>query len=380
MNKPRQANTPINIAVNGSGTIGRAVIIEMLKRPTSQFNIVAVNDQLAIDQAAKVLEHIFHERFGEMWRVEPNAAQKALSFTSPQKETFEIPYFKADGTLPWKKVDAPIDIVMECSGAYRTRELLEQHQKAGARKVLLSARSSKEDDVDTTVVYGINEETITADTHLVSNSSCTTNAAAHVLKVIYDHYGFMTCDAVSIHVPLNRHHAYDHGANVEEGYDSVFGIANNAIPRECSLGSLAPRILGKEFNGRIMANTITVPIKGGSLMQMSFSLPKTEKTAQLARESINALFKDYAKSMPHDQVFRVFDREGCSARAKRTPYSAILDANLTDVLITDNAVALKVGVWHDTAWGFAPRMLDVAQEMFEAQERASFVPRAVQSL
>ncbi len=367
MNTHTQTDKPINVAVNGSGTIGRAVIIEMLRSLRVQFKITAINDKLPISEATLLLEHIFHERYGEEWDVRFNKAKDALLFTNPEGIKFELPYFEADGTLPWGRVEENIDIVLECSGAYRTRSRLDGHLQLGVKKVLLSAKSTDPDDVDKTVVFGINQGEIAREHSLVSNASCTTNAAAHVLRIVEDNFGFEHCFATSTHTPLNRHLGYDHGMSVElDGVDSIFGIANNVVTRKGSLHTLAPRILGQEFASRIMSKTVFAPFKGGSLMSMVFALSTSDKTENLKPEDIHQLFAAYAATMPHARVIRSFNRDTSSARAKRTPYSAIYDAQMTRISHGPRTTMLEINVWHDTAWGFAPRMLDVAQVMHEA--------------
>lgn len=268
MNVSTKSKKRANVVVNGSGTIGRGIIVEIIMSQEKGIDLVAVNDKMTIKEAAELLEHNFWRRCREHYQVDISDDRKKIIVYTPSGRKLSFQYFKYNGSLPWKKVEVPIDIVFESSGAYSTREQLQQHINEGAGSVLLSRRSKTKYDVDKTVVFGINQEVITKDDKIISAASCTTGAGIFLIKLMDQLVDFEFCQSLSCHVPLNRKSAYDDGPGRSMGYASHFGVKGNIVPTECSLEYMAPRVLGEKFNGRFSSSTICIPTVGGSYMRV----------------------------------------------------------------------------------------------------------------
>ena len=353
----------IKVAVNGSGTIGRAMIVEIIMTPSNCIDLVAVNDKMPIEEAVELLEHNFWSRCRERYAVGTSDNKKEILVATPDGRNLRFLYFEYTGELPWSKVEAPIDIVIECSGVYSTREQLQQHIDEGARSVLLSRRSKTAHDVDKTVVFGINHHDIQKDDKIISAATCTTGASIFLIKMMDQLVNFEFCHTLSVHVPLNRKTNYDDGPGRSIGYTSHFGVKGNVIPTECSVELMVPRVLGGRFAGRISSSMICVPTVGGSYMQMTFFAKNNKKNKLIDAEFLNKKLEEYIKTLPHDQIVSVSHRDMASAVVDCKPYSCIVDASRTLVLKGKRNTKYTFEIWHDTAWGYASRLLDIAKVM-----------------
>lgn len=278
----------INVAINGSGTIGRAIIVEIIMNPSKNINIVAVNDKMPIEEASELLEHNFWKRCRQHYTVKISDDRRGLIVEPPNGKQLHFLYFEYTGLLPWDKVKEKIDIVFESSGAYSTRKELYEHIKHGVGNVLLTRRSKTAHDVDKTIVFGINHNDITKNDKIVSAASCTTSASIYLIQLMNQLVNFELCQTLSCHVPLNRKTNYDDGPGKSIGYASHFGVKSNVIPTECSIEYMVPRVMGNQFSGRISSSTICVPIDGGSYMQLTFYASNREENQTI---DVNTLHK-----------------------------------------------------------------------------------------
>jgi len=353
----------INVAVNGSGTIGRAVIVEIIMTPSKGINLVAVNDKMPINEAADLLEHNFWRRCREHYAVDISKDKKEILVTTPDGRVLNFFYFEYNGKLPWSKVKTPIDIVFESSGAYSTREQLQKHIDEGGRGVLLTRRSITGHDVDKTVVFGINHDDITKDDKIISAASCTTGASIFLIQLMDKLVNFELCQTLSVHVPLNRKTNYDDGPGRSVGYASHFGVKGNVIPTECSIEFMVPRVLGDRFTGRITSSTVCVPTVGGSYMQMTFFAQNAENNKLIDADFLTKKLNAYIKTLPHDQIVSVSNGDMASAVVDCKPHSSIIDSTRIRVLKREKNTKFTFEIWHDSAWGYTSRLLDLAEVM-----------------
>jgi glyceraldehyde-3-phosphate dehydrogenase/erythrose-4-phosphate dehydrogenase len=214
----------INVVVNGSGTIGRAIIVEIIMNPSKGINLIAVNDKMPIEEASELLEHNFWKRCRQDYTVNISNDKKKIFIKTPSGQEFSFLYFEYNGILPWNKIDTKIDIVFESSGAYSTREELQEHINHGVGSVLLSRRSKTAYDVDKTIVFGINHNDITKNDKIISAASCTTSASIYLINFMDKMIDFELCQTLSCHVPLNRKTNYDDGPGRSIRYASHFGV------------------------------------------------------------------------------------------------------------------------------------------------------------
>jgi glyceraldehyde-3-phosphate dehydrogenase type I len=240
---------------------------------------------------------------------------------------------------------------MECSGAFSDRANAEQHLKSGAGRVLFSQPA--ESDVDATVVYGINHETLSASASIVSNASCTTNCIVPVLKVLDDSFGLQSGVITTIHSAMNDQPVIDgyHNSDLRRTRSAMQSI----IPVNTELARGIERIL-PNLSGLLEAQAIRVPTVNVSAMDLTVTLAQT-----VTAEQVNNALREYSEQLPAN-VLGVSDELLASCDYNHDPRSAVVDSNQTRVA-PNNLV--KLLVWFDNEWAYANRMLDVAQFMSE---------------
>jgi len=325
----------MRVAINGYGRIGFCILRTLFENNRSQdFDIVAINDLSGAEISAHFTRYdSTHGRFNREVSVEGDQMiidGQVITVTSerdPKK-------------LPWKTLD--VDLVFECTGRFTTREQAMQHIEAGAKKVLISAPGK---DVDATIVYGVNHQTLTAGDLIVSNASCTTNCIAPVAKILND--------AIGIESGLiNTIHAYTKDQLLLDGNHGDLrrarAAAHSIIPTKTGAAVAVGAVL-PELKGRLDGFAMRVPTLNVSVVDLTF-IPSRETTV----EAINQLMVDAASDILHvnHEPLVSCDFNHCAA-------SAIFDVTQTKML--GNLV--KVIAWYDNEWGFANRMLDTAHYM-----------------
>ena len=235
--------------------------------------------------------------------------------------------------------------------AFSDRANAEQHLKSGAHRVLFSQPA--ESDVDATVVYGINHETLSASASIVSNASCTTNCIVPVLKVLDDSFGLQSGVITTIHSAMNDQPVIDgyHNSDLRRTRSAMQSI----IPVNTELARGIERIL-PNLSGLLEAQAIRVPTVNVSAMDLTVTLAQT-----VTAEQVNKALREYSQQLP-DNVLGVSDELLASCDYNHDPRSAVVDSNQTRVA-PNNLV--KLLVWFDNEWAYANRMLDVAQFMSE---------------
>lgn len=326
----------IRIAINGYGRIGRCVLRSIFEyQRCHDFNIVAINDLSGIKTTAHLTRYdSTHGRFGHDVRVEGNhliVDDHAIVITGERDPK----------ALPWKELD--IDLVFECTGRFTEREAAMQHIAAGAKKVLISAPGKQ---VDATIVYGVNHNTLNADDIVVSNASCTTNCLAPVVKPLHEAIGIE-------HGLLNTIHAYTKDQMLLDGNHSDLHRARSAtqsiIPTKTG-AALAVGLVLPELAGKLDGFAMRVPTLNVSVIDLTFIASRSTSV-----DEINKIMRQSANDILH-----INDEPLVSCDFNHYPASAVFDTTQTKVM-HDNLV--KVIAWYDNEWAFSNRMLDTAQYM-----------------
>ena len=247
--------------------------------------------------------------------------------------------------LPWAETE--IDLVMECSGSFTDRQTAEQHLKAGAKKVLFSQPA--EADVDATLVYGVNHESLRKDAKIISNASCTTNCVVPVLKVLDDAFSLEAGTITTIHSAMNDQPVIDsyHGNDLRKTRSAMQSIT----PVDTGLAKGISRIL-PDLADCLTARAIRVPTLNVSAMDISVSVKQNTDG-----DSVNDVLRAASKNnLPN--ILSVSEKPLVSCDFNHDPRSAIVDLTQTSV---SGGHLVKVFVWFDNEWAYANRMLDIAQ-------------------
>ncbi|NUO20277.1 type I glyceraldehyde-3-phosphate dehydrogenase [bacterium] len=327
---------PIRIAINGFGRIGRLVFRGIYNDP--RFEVVAINDLTDAKTLAHLLKYDSTQgKFGEKVEVTATGLQVG-------KNHIEVTAEKDPKKLNW--ADNKTDIVVESTGAksFRDRAGIQQHIDAGAKKVLLTVPSK--DEIDATIVLGINEHTLKPEHKLVSNASCTTNCVAPMAKVLLDSFGIENAFMTTIH-------SYTNDQNILDAPHSDLRRARSAavsiIPTTTGAAKTVGKII-KELKGKIDGTSLRVPTPTGSITDL---VAVTSKPVTI--ESVNAAFKAAAEG-PMKGVLQYTEEELVSVDIIGNPHSCIFDAKSTMVM-GDRMV--KIFGWYDNEWGYSMRCVDL---------------------
>jgi len=329
----------VRVAINGFGRIGRITYRALLKKENVE--VVAFNDLTD----PKTLAHLFkydsvHGRFdgtvdvdGDKLVINGNAI-RVYSERNP-----------AD--LPWGDLD--VDIVVECTGIFRKREQMNWHIEAGAKKVLLSVPSAAADDVDKTIVLGVNDDILTADDKLVSNASCTTNCLSPIAKVLHDNFGIKSGLMNTIHSYTNDQIILDSPhKDLRRARSAAVSIIPTSTGAAKAIGLVIP-----ELDGVLHGLAMRVPTPDGSVVDLTCELEKVPTV-----EELNAAMKAAADG-PMKGILEYCTDPIVSIDIVGNTHSSIFDADLT--MVKGNIV--KVVSWYDNEAGYSNRLADMVEKM-----------------
>ena len=325
----------LKVGINGFGSIGRMVLRSVIENNRKDLEIVAINNRGNSEISSFLLKHdTIHGKLNAKIIHSENAIKINGKKISMIHET-EI------SKIDWKK--HRVDVVLECTGKFNTKEKSVQHIKSGAKKVLVSAPCKGAINI----IFGVNEKTLKNSDQVISAASCTTNCLAPVAKVINDNFGIETGFMTTIHSYTADQKLLD---NSHKDLRRARGAANSIIPTTTgatkSLGDIMP-----ELKGKVEGISIRVPTPNVSLVEFVFSSSKN-----LTVEKINNSFLKASKSKLKN-ILEINNDPLVSSDFNHNPNSAIVDTALTKVI--DNKMA-KVSAWYDNEWGFACRMCDLA--------------------
>ncbi len=330
------------VAINGFGRIGRAVTRIILQRK-GELELVAINDLAD----AKSLAHLFkYDTVMGKWAGSVEAKDGEIVIDG---KSIKILAERSPANLPWAAMG--VDIVVEATGIFRTKESPKggygDHLKAGAKKVILTVPAK--DDIDATVVLGVNDECITADTQCISNASCTTNCLAPVAKVLNDSFGIVKGLMTTIHAYTNDQNIAD---MIHSDLRRARAGAANVIPTTtgaaAAVGKVIPALKGK-LNGMAMR----VPVPDGSCVDLVVELEK-----EVTKEEVNAAIKAAAKGELKGILVYTEDPI-VSSDIVGDPASSIFDGLCTMAM----GKMVKIISWYDNEWGYSNRTVDIMEKV-----------------
>ncbi|MEQ8346114.1 MAG: type I glyceraldehyde-3-phosphate dehydrogenase [Roseitalea porphyridii] len=327
------------IAINGFGRIGRLVYRALMESGRSDLKVVAVNDLGPIETNAHLLRYdSVHGRFPGEVKVDGDrmdTGQGWVKVTAEPKLT----------QLPWKELG--VDIVLECTGRFASREQAAGHLEAGAKRVLVSAPAT---GADLTVVYGVNHEKLTAEHKVVSNASCTTNCLAPVAAVLNKAVGIERGFMTTVHAYTNDQVILD---TMHKDLQRGRSAAMSMIPTSTGAARAVALVL-PELKGKLDGTAVRVPTPNVSLVDLVF-VP----AAPTDVEAVNTALKTAADG-PLKGVLAYTGEPLVSIDLNHSPVSSTVDLNETQVV---DGGLVRVLSWYDNEWGFSNRMLDTAAHM-----------------
>ncbi|MCF7825820.1 MAG: type I glyceraldehyde-3-phosphate dehydrogenase [Candidatus Marinimicrobia bacterium] len=326
----------MRVAINGFGRIGRSVFRILDKR--KDINVVAINDLFDREALAYLLKYdTVMGGFGDpSVHIEGDILHTA-------NDTVKMISERNPADLPWKEMD--IDVVIEATGVFRTKESLTNHLTAGAKRVILTVPSK--DEVDYTVVLGVNEDGLKPEHKIVSNASCTTNCLAPMAKVLNDAFGIVEGVMTTTHAYTNDQRLAD---VPHSDWRRSRAAAENIIPTTTGAARAVGKVL-PELKGKLDGIAARVPVADGSVVDLI-----VEVNRNVTVEDINAAVLAASKTDRLKNVLQYSEEHLVSSDVIGNPYSSIYDAAYTRVV--GNRI-VKTLNWYDNEWGYSNRVVDL---------------------
>ena len=335
----------VRVAINGYGRIGRNILRAHYESNKSHdLQIVAINDLGPAETNAHLTRYdTAHGKF-------PGKVEVEGDHMVVNGDRIRVVAQRDPAQLPWK--DLGVDVVLECTGFFTTKEKASAHLKGGAKKVIISAPGGK--DVDGTVVYGVNHETLKGSQTVISNASCTTNCLAPLVKPLHDAIGVTNGLMTTIHAFTNDQVLTD---VFHEDLRRARSATQSMIPTKTGAAAAVGLVL-PELNGKLDGYAIRVPTINVSIVDLSFIAARDTTV-----EEVNEVMKKASESGPLKGILGFNKAPLVSIDFNHDPRSSIFDATLTKV----SGRLVKVSSWYDNEWGFSNRMLDVTMAWMAAK-------------
>jgi len=329
----------LKVAINGFGRIGRLTLRSMIENDRKGLEVVAINDLGPVETNAHLLQYdSVHGRF-------PVEVKTTADTIDAGRGPIKVFAERDPAKLPWKELG--VDIVFECTGIFASKEKASAHLTAGAKRVLVSAPA---DGADKTIVFKVNNDTLTKNDIVVSNGSCTTNCLAPVAKAINDAIGIERGYMTTIHSYTGDQPTLD---TMHKDLYRARAAAMSMIPTSTgaakALGLVIPALKGK-----LDGSSIRVPTPNVSVVDLVF----TPKRATSVDEINNAIIE--AANGPMKGVLGYTDKPLVSSDFLHDPHSSVFATKQTQIV--DGGIC-RILTWYDNEWGFSTRMSDVALEM-----------------
>jgi len=334
----------IKVAINGFGRIGRNVFRALYESgKQDKFEVVAVNDLGDANTNAHLLQYdTAHGRFSQPVTVEEDHFMVG-------KTRVRVLAERDPSQLPWSELG--VDVVLECTGFFASKEKASAHLTAGARKVIISAPGGK--DVDATVVYGVNHGVLKASDTVISNASCTTNCLAPLVKPLHDHIGVLGGLMTTIHAYTNDQVLTDvYHEDLRRARSATQSMILTKTGAAAAVGLVLP-----ELDGKLDGFAIRVPTINVSLVDLTFDAAR-----ETSVDEIHQIIRDASNSSLAG-ILEYNDKPLVSIDFNHCPASSIYDASMTRVV---NGTTVKVCSWYDNEWGFSNRMLDTCIALMAA--------------
>lgn len=330
------------LAINGYGRIGRCVLraLHEAKRNYPELSVVAINELADVQTMAHLTKYdSTHGRF-------PGQVSSADGKLIVDDAAISLFAEQDPGKLPWRQLG--IDVLLECSGGDTTRAFTTAHLHSGAKRILFSQPAQIE-DVDATIVFGVNETELQAEHQVVSAASCTTNGVVPVIQILQQAFGIEAGTITTIHSAMNDQPVID--AYHHTDLRKTRAAGQSIIPVDTELAKGIERIL-PELGGKFTAQAVRVPTVNVSAMDLTVVVQRDVSAA-----SINEVLREAAQQR-FARILGYTEEPLASCDFNHDPRSAIVDASQTRV---SNQRLVKVLIWFDNEWAYANRMLDVAE-------------------
>ena len=328
----------MKVAINGFGRIGRLIFRLMSDDP--KMEVVAINDLTSAEDLAYLLKYDTNHRNFEVDSIKSDDQNIII-----RGKKIRVYSEKDPINLPWKELG--IDVVMECTGLFTSKEKAMAHIEAGAKKVIISAPAKG--DLKT-IVYNVNHDTLDGSEDVISAASCTTNCLAPVLKIIDDNLGIKKGYMTTVHAYTNDQATLD--VAHKKGMYSRRGraAAANIIPASTGAASAIGEVIPK-LKGRLDGTAMRVPVPTGSVIDLTLELSKNT-----TKEEINNLFKDN-----QSETIMYTEDPIVSSDVIGLMYGAIVDGLSTNVLDVDGKQLVKIVAWYDNEMGYSAQMVRTAK-------------------
>ena len=331
----------IRLGINGFGRIGRLVFRSILERASDDFNVVAVNDLTDAD----TLAHLF--KYDSVHGKYPGSVKTYGEGLEVDGDRFKVLSERDPSKLPWG--DLGVDVVVESTGFFRTREKAAMHIQAGAKKVVISAPASGA--VDATVVLGVNDDILTGKEEVISNASCTTNCLAPMVKVLDDAFGVNKGFMTTVHAYTSDQSLQDAPhKDLRRARAAALSIIPTTTGAAKAVGLVLPHLQGK-----LDGFALRVPTPDGSITDLVAELGK-----DVTVEQINNAFRAAADG-PLKGILEYSDEPLVSVDIIHNPHSNIFDSQSTMA----SGSLVKVVGWYDNEWGYSNRTVDVVKKLWD---------------
>jgi len=328
-----------NIAINGFGRIGRSILRIIIEQDID-INVVAINDLGDYENLAYLFKHdsimgILDADISiqnDIFKINDREI-KLISISDPSK-------------LPWSELN--VDIVVESTGIFTNKESLDKHLEAGANKVLLTV--PPKDEIDATIVLGVNDETLSSDSKLISNASCTTNCLAPIAKVLNDNFKIKSGLMTTVH-------AYTNDQALAETTHSDFRRGRNATQNIIPTSTGAAKAVGMvmpELEGKLDGMAMRVPVPNGSVVDLIVELESAVTINDINNAVKTASENELKGILSYSEIPLV------STDILGNPNSSIYDATSTEILENKH---VRVVCWYDNEWGYSNRVVDLIRKL-----------------
>lgn len=323
----------IKVAINGFGRIGRCALRQISER--DDMEVVAINDLTD----SLTLAYLY--KYDSVHRTLDQKVGYDEGVIEVKDHEIKI-YSESDPSkLPWKELD--VDVVLECTGVFTSKEKSEAHIKAGAKKVIISAPAK--DDAKT-IVFGVNEDILTKDDKIISAASCTTNCLAPIINLIHKNFNVISGFMTTVHAITNDQETLDipHKKGIESRRGRAASL--NIIPTSTGAASQIGKVI-PELNGKLDGVAYRVPVGDGSIVDLTILVEK-----ETTSEEVNNIFKDN-----QSDTLKIVNVPLVSSDIIGTNSGAIVDSLLTKVITENGKTMIKVAAWYDNEWGYTAQMI-----------------------
>ena len=329
----------IRVAINGFGRIGRNILRAIVESGRTDIEVVAINDLGPVETNAHLLRFdSVHGRF-------PSEVTVDGDDIVVNGRKIRVTAIRNPGELPHKELK--VDIALECTGFFTSKDKAKAHLDAGAKRVIVSAPA---DGADLTVVYGVNHDQLTGDHLVISNASCTTNCLAPVAKVLNDAVGIEKGFMTTIHSYTNDQPSLD---QMHKDLYRARAAALSMIPTSTGAAKAVGLVL-PELNGKLDGVSIRVPTPNVSVIDFKFVAKRAT-----SKEEVNEAIKRAAEQQLKG-VLGYTEVPNVSIDFNHDPHSSIVDGLLTAVI---DGTMVKVVSWYDNEWGYSNRLVDLVQKV-----------------